>query len=888
MGNIQTFDLDVNINMNSSANSIELLGISESNLDLTYEIVGTPTNGTATINSLTGIILFTPTIGFYSEDDLDLATVSYRARDSNNNYSNESIINIFVINCIPTVQNFTLETVQNTPITFNFLGSSPVNNQLTYSYDPIVNGTISQESGTQNYTFDPDTNFSGQCVITYYAKDNSLTNLQSTTATLTINVKNVSPIVYPIGLTSNQGNSLDIEPIITRSTANPIEITALNPIDNSGSVTVNSGIIRFTPNVSFTGTTSFTYTARDTILDLISNSATISIGVLNSTPVSFDISSSVNQNQSVEIKLIGDSPADNSLNFEIVNQTSNGTLNTNTINSNNIVKYIPNNLFFGTDSFTYRAVDSTNNEIVSTNSTVNINIVDTTPIIFTISQTIFQNQTVLIELLGISPVNNPLIYNFFNITPSDAGTANVNDNILTFIPNKQFIGNVEIQYSATDDLTKVSSIPNNILVSIINATPQVLPIDSSITVPNVLSMELLGSSPVNNELVYNYYDLTSGSGTINILGNTLNYTPNNFFKGIASVNYTATDPELNLTSEPALINITVTNNNSDRTINYIKQNTNLTQELVNSYLWPVYIYKNVIITFEEDITLNDKEQYFIMAGSNIKINGNNKKVFINGIAENVGGYLGLFQNGYYPYRCLTLNNYDNITIKNLGVISINSVLNTTKNYEGGWLCQAYWAYPNKKTLICKCYSDGIIGKYCGGIVGSNSYVSINKCYSNGNISNFGGGIIGAYSNGIINNCYTTGTYNCKNGIVGYKSKVFVFNSIATKGKEDFKNIIIPNKEIYIFPVIQSVIKINYNFFNNPLLKVKIIKNPTYGKLFIVSNQKFVYFPNINYNNKKDNFSFCYVNEVSKEESNIIEFKLVKSFYEKIKTIIDLD
>jgi hypothetical protein len=127
------------------------------------------------------------------------------------------------------------------------------------------------------------------------------------------------------------------------------------------------GSFVYTPNASFSGTDSFTYSA----FDGASNSApaTVSITIANAAPVanndSFNTSFAGTFNQPAPGVLANDTDANgNALTAIMVSGPSHAT--SFTLNPNGSFSYIPQAMYTGTDSFTYRANDGTANSNVAT------------------------------------------------------------------------------------------------------------------------------------------------------------------------------------------------------------------------------------------------------------------------------------------------------------------------------------------------------------------------------------------------------------------------------------------------------------------------------------------------------------------------------------------
>ena len=183
------------------------------------------------------------------------------------------------------------------------------------------------------------------------------------------------------------------------------------------------------------------------------------------------------------------------------------------------------------------------------------------------------------------------------------------------------------------------------------------------------------------------------------------------------------------------------------------------QAYVNSASWPVTIGEDTVVEFQENLTLNNSNQYFVIDGQNIVIDGSGYTVTIDGVTD---GYPGLVKNG-------DSGNYgfSNISVQNIRMYGTNgSVLAN----DGGWVGQTYFSRNamNNNFINCSNYASavtasgrggGIIGVFAGG----NGEINAINCSNHGTASD--GGIFGAFFGGINGSGPYGGTavaLNCSN------------------------------------------------------------------------------------------------------------------------------
>ena len=221
--------------------------------------------------------------------------------------------------------------------------------------------------------------------------------------------------------------------------------------------------------------------------------------------------------------------------------------------------------------------------------------------------------------------------------------------------------------------------------------------------------------------------------------------------------------------------------------------TNANLNNTNLYTWPITISggtasSRVVITFGDDINLNNVNKYFIVGSDYITVDGGNKTVTISGVTN----YPGLIQNGTGNASNETkiTNGKSNITVQNIKISSSNSTL----QYSGGWICQVFYGNSAIGTnVISNCTNNnGTIRFKSGGIAGVSTFAfssgtnTITNCLNSGNITYYqAGGIVGrrfAYSspgtNTITNCSNSSSVYDYTGGIAGVRC----FDSASGRNK----------------------------------------------------------------------------------------------------------
>ncbi|MCX7843915.1 MAG: cadherin-like domain-containing protein, partial [Candidatus Bipolaricaulota bacterium] len=306
----------------------------------------------------------------------------------------------------PTAQNDSYTTYKNTPLSVGAPGvlandSDPDGDALTAE---LVSGPT-QGTLTLNpngsFTYTPPANFAGTVTFTYRAKDSD--GAYSSTATVTITVENRAPTAQNDSYTTYKNTPLSVSaPGVLANDSDPDgdALTAeLVSGPTQGTLTLNpNGSFTYTPPANWTGTTTFTYRAKDTS-NAYSNTATVTITVQNRSPTAqndnYYTYMGIPLTRSAPGVLANDfDPDGDPLTVELVTPPTNGTV---TLNSDGSFVYTPNPGFWGDDYFWYRCWDGT---AYSNVARVWIGVLDY-PIGQNDSFTIFKNTPTLIPAPGV-------------------------------------------------------------------------------------------------------------------------------------------------------------------------------------------------------------------------------------------------------------------------------------------------------------------------------------------------------------------------------------------------------------------------------------------------------------------------------------------------------
>ena len=270
------------------------------------------------------------------------------------------------VNHLPVAVNDTVNTNENTPVTFNVLANDyeingTLNNPVIIT-NPNHGVVVVNGNGTISYT--PAPNYFGNDTIYYRVCDNS-TPVKCDSAYAFINVININNA--PIA-----GNTTYyiLNNVVLNSSVKNLVTDLDNNIDTSSFVIISNpakgtlvmkpnGSFTYTPLYSYNGKVSFIYQVCDKGTPSLCDTGLIEIVIIavNKAPLALNDSVDVQENHEIVIDVrANDIDSDGVLNIPvIVVQPANGIV---VVNVDGTISYTPNNNYVGIDEFKYSVSDN--------------------------------------------------------------------------------------------------------------------------------------------------------------------------------------------------------------------------------------------------------------------------------------------------------------------------------------------------------------------------------------------------------------------------------------------------------------------------------------------------------------------------------------------------
>ncbi|MBK8903065.1 MAG: tandem-95 repeat protein [Anaerolineaceae bacterium] len=435
-------------------------------LEITAVDNPTTQNGTAVNN--TTFISYTPLAGFvgidtftYTIDDgtgrTDTATVTITVQDVN---EAPVITEGASINAADMDEDGSPTAF--TPLTLNATDGD--SDPLTWSIQ--TQGTIGTASITgtnpgnsMGINYIPNANMNGSDSFVVRVSDGR-GGTDDITVNVTINEQNDNPDAVNDSFSVDEQSSDNLLYPLTNDTIWPdsgetLEITAVGPTSNGGTVVNNGTHLTYTPSSTFVGTETFDYTISDGRGG--SDTATISVSVdnVNFAPVitegaSTDVTMDEDGSPTPFSLTLHATDADaDTLTWSLQSQASHGAATVSGTGSAKAVTYTPTANYFGSDSFIVRVSDG-HGGLDSITVNVTINPVNDAPNAVNDSTSTPPETAVIINVLDndTDPENDTLTVTA--VTQGSKGTVTHNGTTVTYTPNANEAGNDTFTYTISD------------------------------------------------------------------------------------------------------------------------------------------------------------------------------------------------------------------------------------------------------------------------------------------------------------------------------------------------------------------------------------------------------------------------------------------------------
>ncbi|MEE8603270.1 Ig-like domain-containing protein, partial [Euzebya tangerina] len=346
---------------------------------LTFGLGTQPSNGTVTIDTATGTVVYTPFDGFDGTD-----TFTYVVDDGDGGITTATVT--VTVGDVPPTASDDAASVDGyspgedpTSVTIDALANDldPAGNglEITGFDDSGIEGTVEIVDGELVYT--PPPGFVGTETFPYTITDGSG---NTATADVTVTVGGLEPQAEDDSATvdgyGGDGDPTSVTIDVLGNDADPagggLDITDVDTSDTQGTVDIVDGQLVYTPPPGFVGLDTFTYEITD--INGNTSTATVSVEVNDLAPVAEDDDATVTTGGSVRIPVLDNDFDPNggpiTINPDGFDGPANGTVE---IGPDGQLIYTPNEGFVGTDTFVYEITDEGGN---TTTATVTVTVLE--------------------------------------------------------------------------------------------------------------------------------------------------------------------------------------------------------------------------------------------------------------------------------------------------------------------------------------------------------------------------------------------------------------------------------------------------------------------------------------------------------------------------------
>ena len=523
--------------------------------NISYSIVSDTSNGTTVLSG--AIVTYTPSSDWNGTD-----TLSFKANDGADD-SNSSTLTITVngINDAPIANNVTTQMDENKvggryqPVTVTLNASDVDGDNLTYALVAgPANGSVGDISNNE-IIYAPNQDFNGTDTFTYKAND-GVEDSNEATVTVTINPVDDPPTTENMSVETDEDVALEISFPATDVDGESLSYSIEDWVSN-GTLELTNNIVNYTPDLNWSGNVSFTYKANDGISDSNISTVTINVNAVNDPPVSEDIPVETEEDGATAIGLNAqdvEGPLNDQFFYSIVSQPSNGTATVPAAVPNNTCEYRPNKDFYGTDTFTFRASDGTDNGNIAT-VTVTVTPVDDFPEPQDVSVSIDEDNSITFTLPVVDIDGGPSYSYEINLDQDpSSGSVTISNNEANYTPNLNFYGQDSFRFSSVLENGNSADATATITVNPINDDPTLVIGEVEGQENTVLEITPDATDVDGDPITFSIVENPT-NGTASIDGTKIVFTPNTGFVGVDSLFVTVSDGTTTTESQKVLLPI---------------------------------------------------------------------------------------------------------------------------------------------------------------------------------------------------------------------------------------------------------------------------------------------------------------------------------------------
>lgn len=504
----------------------------------TYVIISQPAQGSVTLVS--NQLIYTPPPNWWGTVDFN-----YRAFDQDNAYSNTETItvNVISVNDAPTIAplSITLNEDEDATVTA-VISDDDIGDTHTLSVvaQPIGGAVV---VNGMDLTFTPDQDWNGTTIFSIQATDSLGMTSDVVEVNVIVNPINDRPTGTDSSLTTNEDTDGSIAVVVIDPDAGDPHHLVFVDLPGEGLALSSGNSITYTPKLNWWGETFLTYRIVDGENEQ-SEVYRLDITVLsvNDAPVAGDMDFVLDEDTSQTLAApVSDIDIDDVLTIQTVTDPAFGSV---TIEGNNIT-YTPFPNWFGSEQFTYQAVDLAGEVSNVATVRVDVNAINDIPsLASTASMEMDEDTTGSFYSIVTDVDTHTGDSHEITVTQQpENGTLSVSGLTVYFDPDPNWYGDTAFTYYVTD-LAGAQSNESTVNVSVISINDLPSAHTVSISTPfGETATANVTPSDVDHDSGFVIELVTIGAGRMNVDGLTLNYKPAANWSGSTEFRYRVRDPE---------------------------------------------------------------------------------------------------------------------------------------------------------------------------------------------------------------------------------------------------------------------------------------------------------------------------------------------------------
>ena len=241
----------------------------------------------------------------------------------------------------------------------------------------------------------------------------------------------------------------------TDSDGDSVAVLSINTDAEHGTVALTNGKIFYAPSANYNGTDSFTYIVKDGQGGRDEATVAITVTSVNDAPTLINDTITVDAGSSANVFSVLDNDSDIDADDLSISSITDALHGTSTLTAG-VVTYTPEADYTGSDSFTYKVSDGTDESTGTVNITVSAG--NTMPTIVADSATITEDsKNQLVAVLANDSDADSDTLSVASVTQGESGTVTLSGGSVFYTPDSDFAGTDGFTYTATDGNGGISS-----------------------------------------------------------------------------------------------------------------------------------------------------------------------------------------------------------------------------------------------------------------------------------------------------------------------------------------------------------------------------------------------------------------------------------------------